>query len=259
MGRRDARASRRDRAAEFARRHSRGVPPPSPGRFTPRSPAREIMPGAVRIVVGAFRSRCASRNSSRAARSSRAAAGNDTRPIVKCFDGSGRRRVDVPGRPVHTSTRGVRGRTMSASATRAVARRCAAAAASAPLASGSHLRSRHRLLVPTIVASSADRSVASCTPSTAPWTASAGAWRGWSATPYTLDDDEPVLSSPRTPAPPLGPPASARPRRVTAPDPITRPRGPERTPAPGRIPRPPRSRVLPARCTTRTSPRRCAT
>ena len=96
MGRRDARASRRDRAAEFARRHSRGVPPPSPGRFTPRSPAREIMPGAVRIVVGAFRSRCASRNSSRAARSSRAAAGNDTRPIVKCFDGS---RETTRGRP----------------------------------------------------------------------------------------------------------------------------------------------------------------
>lgn len=114
--------------------------------------------------------------------------------------------MNVPGRPVHTWTRGVRGRTMSASATRAVARRCAAAAASAPLASGSHLRSRHRHLVPTIVASSADRSVASCTPSTAPWTASAGAWRGWSATPYTLDDDDPVLSSPRTPAPPLGPP-----------------------------------------------------
>ena len=95
---------------------------------------------------------------------------------------------------------------MSANATRALARRCAAAAASAPLASGSHLRNGHQHLVPTIVASSAFRSVASCPPSTARWTASAGAWRGWSATPHTRDDAEPVPASPRTPAPPLGPP-----------------------------------------------------
>ena len=55
MGRRDARATRRERAAGFTRPHSRGVPPPSPGRVPPRSPAREIVPGAVGIVVGAFR------------------------------------------------------------------------------------------------------------------------------------------------------------------------------------------------------------